>query len=76
MSVKQFFLGLAMVGLVLGSFAQEDSLRAENARLKRQLEEYQKLSKTTSNDVEVVDEEKELKLHVKNGIESKENWII
>ena len=60
MSVKQFFLGFVMVGLVLGSFAQEDSLRAENARLKRQLEEYQKLSKTTSNDVEVVDEEKEL----------------
>jgi len=60
MSVKQFFLGLVMVGLVLGSFAQEDSLRAENARLKRQLEEYQKLSKTTSNDVEVVNEEKEL----------------
>ena len=60
MSVKQFFLGFAMVGMVLGSFAQEDSLRAENARLKRQLEEYERLSKTTSNDVEVVNEEKEL----------------
>ena len=57
MSVKQFFLGFAMVGMVLGSFAQEDSLRAENARLKRQLEEYQNLSKTTSNDVVEVDEE-------------------
>ena len=60
MSVKQFFLGLVMVGLVLGSFAQEDSLREENARLKRQLEEYERLYKTTSNDVEVVNEEKEL----------------
>jgi len=59
MSVKQFFLGLAMVGLVLGSFAQEDSLRAENARLKRQLEEYQKLLQTTSNEVVEVDEEEE-----------------
>ena len=60
MSAKQFFLGLAMVCLVLGSFAQEDSLREENARLKRQLEEYERLYKTTSNDVEVVNEEKEL----------------
>jgi len=30
MSVKQFFLGFAMVGMVLGSLAQEDSLRAED----------------------------------------------
>ena len=67
MSVKQFFLGFAMVGLVLGSFAQEDSLRAENARLKRQLEEYQKLSKTTSNDVEIVNEEKELMDKIKEA---------